>query len=43
MRLRTEIERRGKLRYIIPGHTPYQAAVVVEEEGVMFTSGRAAR
>src|SRR5262249_61021687 len=23
----------------MPGHTPYQAAVVVEEEGVAFTSG----
>ena len=22
----------------MPGHTPYQAAVVVEEEGVVFTS-----
>ncbi len=40
LRKRNEIARRQSTFRMVamPGHTPYQAAVIVEEEGVVFTS-----
>jgi len=47
LRLKAEIATRGPLRYVgdhafrlvhMPGHTDAQAAIIVQEEGVVFTS-----